>query len=145
MTPSEARALTEAIANWVQTQPTIKALGLAGSWAAERARPDSDLDLLILANNRQKYRENQVWLSDLLLPEPFRVVSHRSADYGSVWSCHALLQPDAQLELSFAGLEWALTDPIDVGTRLVVSNGFRVIVDKERRLQQLVAAFKDSV
>lgn len=139
MTPAQAKALTDAIARWVEALPHLKSLALVGSWARDAARPDSDIDLLVLADDASTYRSGHDWLQKAL-PPPFRVLSTRVADYGWVWSCHALLEPQAELELSFGPLAWAATNPVDAGTLRVVEGGFRIIVDKDGRLQRLAHA-----
>lgn len=141
MTPDQAQALTDAVAGWVRSRADLQSLGLAGSWARNAARPDSDIDLIILADKPDAYRSDRSWLARLL-PPAFRVLSERDATYGIVWSCHALLEPDAELELTFCPPAWAATDPLDAGTRRVVGDGFRVVVDKDGRLQRLVDAVK---
>src|SRR5665213_4282225 len=138
MTPTEAHSLTESIAAWVRASSGLKALALAGSWSRGTARPDSDLDLLILADAPDQYRSDQHWLSQIALPKPFRIVSHKEIAYGAVWSCHALLDPAAELELCFGALNWASTNLIDAGSRGVISDGFCVIVDKDGYLQRIV-------
>ena len=139
MTPTQAKSLTDAIARWVEARPDLKSLALVGSWACNVARPDSDIDLLVLADDPAAYRSPRNWLAPAL-PQSFRVLSERIADYGAVWSCHAMLAPDVELELSFGPLTWAATDPLDAGTWRVVQGGFRILVDKDGRLQRLVAA-----
>jgi hypothetical protein len=133
-----------AIALWVNARSDLKALGLTGSWSRGSARANSDLDLLILADAPEQYRSDQRWLYHIALPEPFRIMSYWGTRYGAAWSCHAMLEPAAKLELTFAAIGWASTDPIDAGTRRVVSDGFHVIVDKGGRLHRVVEAVKIS-
>ncbi len=50
---SDARAaevewVMQRAAQWARTQPDIRALLLVGSWARDAARPDSDVDLVVL-------------------------------------------------------------------------------------------------
>lgn len=131
MTPDEARSLTTAIGAWVRSRPELRALALAGSWARGVARPDSDLDLLILTHETEQYRSGLHWFYQIILPAPFRVVCGKWVQYGAVWSCHAALDPVGELELSFAALDWTATDPVDAGSRRVIQEGFTVIVDKD--------------
>jgi hypothetical protein len=144
VTPVETRALMEAIAAWVQAHSDLKSLGLVGSWARDDWRPDSDLDLLIIADDPTIYRFSYDWPYRLPLPEMFRVLSHTDVAYGAVWSRHLFLQPKAELELTFCTVGWASTGPIDDGTRDIVVNGLRVIVDKEGHLQRLTEAVQKS-
>jgi hypothetical protein len=145
--PTEAHSLTEAVATWAKGRTDLRAVGLAGSWARGTARSDSDsdLDLLILSDAPAKYRSDPHWLYHIALPKPFRVVSHKVVTYGVVWSSHAKLDPTAELELSFAALGWASTDPLDAGTRKVINDGFKVIVDKDGHLRHLVEAVQKAI
>ena len=60
--------------------------------------------------------------------------------YGVAWSEHIHLQPDVEVELTFAKCSWASTDPIDEGTRRVVGDGFLIVFDKDGSLHRLIAA-----
>jgi hypothetical protein len=44
------------------------------------------------------------------------------------------------IELTIAERSWARTEPIDPGTRGIVKDAFRVIVDKDRLLAALIDA-----
>jgi uncharacterized protein len=139
MTPAEARALIDAIAAWVGGRSDLRGLALVSSWALGAARPDSDLDLLILAARPDDYSVATTWLDRLLVPEGVGVDSFVLRDYGRVWSCHKL-RPHTDLELSFCDVGWTATEPIDPGTRSVVENGFRIILDKDAHFRRLVDA-----
>jgi hypothetical protein len=115
-----------------------------GSWARGDGRPDSDLDLLIIADDPAVYRLSHDWPYHLPLPEMFRVLSYKDVAYGAVWSRHLSLQPRGELELTFGPVSWASTDPIDRGTRDIVASGFRVIVDKDGDLERLTEAIQKS-
>jgi len=144
VTEDAVQTLIAGIAAWVSARPDLKALAVVGSWARGTARPDSDLDLVILATDLQRYRADQTWLGDLTLPKPYRVASWRSADYGTAWSCHVGLAPSAELEITFCNPAWVCTDPIDNGTRRVVTAGFRIILDREQRLARLREAIEET-
>lgn len=125
----------------VEACDDLRALAVCGSWARGDARPDSDLDLLIVADDPPAWRCDQGWVAALPYDRAgcaYR--SHRTATYGAVWSAHVDLDPDAAVELSFAPAAWACTDPLDLGTYAVVSDAFRIVVDKDGMLAPLVAA-----
>jgi hypothetical protein len=141
MTPEVAELLTWTVTKWVDAHSDLRGLAVVGSWARGNARQDSDLDLLILTTDLEGYRRDRAWLSDLGLEEAgYRLTSQRSVQYGVALSWHLNLDPAAEIELTFAGLEWAATNPIDAGTRLVVTDAFRVVLDKDGRLNPLAAA-----
>ncbi|MGI9252813.1 MAG: nucleotidyltransferase family protein [Thermomicrobiales bacterium] len=63
-----ARLLLDAVLVWVEKQPDIVSAALFGSWVAGAARPDSDIDLLIVAHDSAGYFAWQDWLSDFGKP-----------------------------------------------------------------------------
>ncbi|SRR6266849_10092945 len=140
MSPETAETLTSLVAAWVAGQPDLLALGLAGSWAHGNARPESDLDFLILTTDQDRYRQDEAWLSAIGLEDAgYRTASRTSAQYGVVWSWHLYLEPDAEVELTFARLDWASTNPVDAGTNRVVKDAFKILIDKDGRLNALLA------
>jgi predicted nucleotidyltransferase len=141
MTIAEAEALIGAVANWAVKRDDIRALALVGSWARGRPRRSSDLDLLLLSERAASYRGRRRWLREIDFGKAgFRPSSSASASYGVVWSLHLRLHPPADVELTFADCAWANTSPIDNGTRSVMTDGFRIIFDKDGTLARLVDA-----
>lgn len=137
--------LTDAIlrlaASWAATQSDIQGLALVGSWARGAARPDSDIDLVILTNDPERYRLNRSWLLDLdwaLVGLP--VIGWRDADYGALWSRHITLADAVEVEFGFTTPAWAATAPIDVGTRQVASDGLRILYDPHNHFAALMTA-----
>ncbi len=137
--------LTDAIlrlaASWAATQPDIEGLALVGSWARGAARPDSDIDLVILTQNPERYRLDRSWLLDLdwaLVGLP--VIGWRDADYGALWSRHITLADAVEVEFGFTTPAWAATSPIDAGTRQVATDGLRVLYDPHNLFAALMTA-----
>ena len=142
----QSSKLIKLIAGFVERNDDLRALGVCGSWARGNPTPDSDLDLVIIARNPSVYRRRQQWVRELPFDRyGFNYVNHHTATYGVVWSAHVELEPYAELELSFAAPSWACVDPLDPGTRHVVTDGFKVVVDKDRLLAQLVVACSQEV
>jgi hypothetical protein len=142
MTPSQASALQDCLIAFAARSEGLRAMAVCGSWARGSARPDSDLDVLMLAREPQRWiAAPHPWLTHMGLTEAgFTMARVRIARYGVVTSLHCELRPTALLELSVAPEDWANVNPIDPGTRRVVSDGFRVLVDKDGALRALVAA-----
>jgi hypothetical protein len=111
------------------------------SWARDASRRDSDIDVVLLTDRAADYRRRRTWLTEIDFARAgYRIQSSASAVYGVVWSRHIRLLPTAEIELTFAHCSWARTDPIDRGTRRVVSDALRIVLDKDGRLAKLVAA-----
>lgn len=137
--------LTDAIlrltASWAATQPGILGLALVGSWARGAARPDSDIDLVILTEDPERYRLDRSWLLDIdwaLVGLP--VIGWRDADYGALWSRHITLADAVEVEFGFSLPAWASTSPIDAGTRRVATDGLRILYDPQHLFATLMAA-----
>jgi uncharacterized protein len=138
---AEADALMRVVAGWAKRRDDIRAMALVGSWARGHPRRASDLDLLLLSERPADYRRRRKWLREI----DFRAAGSRprsseGAAYGAAWSLHVHLRPVAEVELTFAGCAWANTTPIDDGTRSVVTDGLRIVLDRDGMLAKLVDA-----
>ena len=138
MNAAESDRLLAVLQVLVQGRDDLRALAVCGSWARGNPRPDSDLDVLIIAKDPESLRRSQKWIPELNFSQAgFRYVGHTDARYGAVWSAHIELEPEAELELTITGEDWASADPIDPGTRSVVSDAFRIVSDKDGALERL--------
>jgi uncharacterized protein len=134
----DADRIIEAIVNWAKAQPTIQAVALVGSYARATARVDSDLDVVLLTTTPQVFRAETAWLRGAI-GAPVR--KWQDEDYGRLWSRRLWLeQNDAEIELGFATPSWADVNPLDPGTRTVISDGCRILHDPFKMLDRLCAA-----
>jgi hypothetical protein len=141
MRPADADALVSAVAAWALTRRDIRAVALVGSWARGNPHRGSDIDLLLLSDRTADYRRRRTWLAEIdFAGAGYRVLSSENASYGAAWSRHVTLAPATQVELTFARCSWARTDPVDQGTRSIVKDAFRAILDKDGLLATLVDA-----
>ncbi len=113
------------VRDWAQSDGDILAVILAGSYARGEQRVDSDIDILILTRNAEKL------LSDVSLFSRFGGILKTDIEhYGAVISLRVWYENGLEAEFAVAGVEW-VSRPLDAGTRKVLKDGFRVIVDKE--------------
>lgn len=141
MKTTDASAIISAVTAWAHAQEDIRAAALVGSWARGDPHEGSDVDLLLLSDREDQYRRRREWLAEIDFERAgYRVVSTEVESYGVVWSRHFTLWPRREVELTFVSRSWARIDPVDAGTRRVVSDAFQVIFDKDRILAQLVEA-----
>ena len=131
----EVEAVVERALAWASSEPTIVGLALVGSWAAGRAREDSDVDLVVVTRDVDRFVESGDWIGELGAD---RVV--RTADWGALTERRLATASGLEVEVGFVDPAWAATEPVDDGTRRVVRDGFRVVLDRERRLAALGAA-----
>jgi predicted nucleotidyltransferase len=140
VTRQQADALIDAVRVWLEGRSDLRALALAGSWARGNPKPTSDLDLIIVASDPEKYRFPDEWLRDIpFATATFEIDRYATCTYGEVWSCRVFLRPDSEVELTFAAPGWADIDPLDPGTKFVVADAFRIIIDKDGALQRVFA------
>jgi predicted nucleotidyltransferase len=121
-----------AFTSWASTQPDILAVALVGSYARDAATEDSDIDLVVLANDPNRYVEDTDWL------ERFgSIEKQRSEDYGKVTSLRVWYVGGHEVEYGLTTLDWAQR-PLDEGTRRVIEDGMRVLFEREALLANLL-------
>lgn len=134
MVQGEVNSILDTFTNWANARDDVHGLLLVGSWARGAARPDSDVDLVILTTQPEYYRADTTWQDALHLP----IVMWQDEDYGALWSRRLTPEDGGEIEVGFTSPAWAKVDPLDEGTRQVVADGCRVLVDKGEALQMLV-------
>jgi hypothetical protein len=137
----DAEPIIQTIADWAKRQKTILAVAIIGSHARGQARAESDIDFLLLAASPQAFRADTGWLHAINWPAiGARPVSWQDEDYGALWSRRLWLEDKGEIEFGFAGPSWAALDPIDPGTRRVITAGCRILHDPNDILASLAAA-----
>jgi predicted nucleotidyltransferase len=117
-------------------------VALVGSHARGTARADSDIDLIVLTTDPQRFRADTAWLRAI----DWNFIAARPAewqdeDYGVLWSRRMWLKPNRdEVEIGFALPSWAEVKPIDPGTQRVITDGCRALHDPEGLLTRLCAA-----
>jgi hypothetical protein len=118
---------------WAEQHPSVTAVALAGSHAHGRARPDSDIDLVILADEPDPLRRDE-WL------HAFGKVKNCATEQWGVLTSHRVnYEEHGEVEIGIASSSWA-DIPVDPGTERVVADGIIVISDAQGRLTRLIAA-----
>jgi predicted nucleotidyltransferase len=114
---------------WASAQPDIRAAALVGSYARGTAKAGSDIDLILLAEEPEKYLESTTWL------EQFgAVLKQQQEDYGKVTSLRAWYAGGFEIEYGWTTPDWA-APPVDSGTQQVIQDGLVVLLDKEALLK----------
>jgi hypothetical protein len=123
---AEFETVLRRVQAWVGAHPDIHAIALAGSWAAGRARMDSDVDLVVLCDDPDRFEHAVDWVSQAV-PGSGRVT--RTAWWGPLLERRIALASGLEVEFGFVTDAWAAVDPIDHGTARVVRDGFHVLYD----------------
>lgn len=113
----------EELTRWAVGRADILAVALVGSHARGQARPDSDLDLVILCEDPESWLAGE-W------PSRFgEIVSSAVERYGALTSRRVHYVAGLEVEFGFAHPDWARL-PLDAGTRVVLAAGARVLWDR---------------
>jgi uncharacterized protein len=127
----------DSLRDWAAHQPTIAGVALVGSYARGEARPDSDIDVVLLCEEPHAFVAHTSWIHSFGAVE--RCLTE---DWGMVTSLRVYYTEGLEVEFGMTTLAWA-TVPVDPGTQDVVSHGMRILWDREgllARLQEAVSA-----
>lgn len=133
----EADAFLATLTEWAARRADIEGIALVGSYARATARFDSDVDVVVLTINRDRYLAHEDWL--LALAPGSRIV--RRQTWGPVTERRLRLASGLQIEIGMARPQWAAL-PLDAGTRKVLSDGARVLHDPRGLLTRAIDAVR---
>jgi uncharacterized protein len=135
----EVEAVLRRVAAWAEGEPDIVGVALVGSWAAGNATDQSDVDLVVLTWDVDKYVDDEEWIK--AIGEGTLV---RTQEWGMPTERRVRLGSGLEVEFGFVSPERASTDPIDPGTRTVVENGLLPLRDPHRLLAVLDTSVRQS-
>ena len=116
---------------WCEETAHIEVLLVVDSHARGTQRPDSALDLVLVTRMKTEL------VLDLAFPETFgKVLRRQTEHYGACTSVRVRYEGGLEVEFGLVGPTW-LALPLDVGTRRVLADGHRVLVDKKRFFEAL--------
>lgn len=126
----QAKGLMDAVVRWAEGRPDILGVALVGSYARDSARADSDVDLVILSQAPKELIDGSGWVMAFGNAKPPIV-----EDWGLVTSLRVFYDEGLEVEYGITSLEWA-TPPIDDGTRRVMADGMKILLDKSGLLDR---------
>lgn len=132
---AEMRRAVDRVTRWAANRSDVVGLLLVGASARGAARPDPDLDLVVLSTTPARYAEDDVWTREPALGEAIRVQGRGPL---IAWRC--LTGSGLEVEVGVGSAHWARTDPVDAGTRRVVTDGARTLYDPAGILGALIRA-----
>jgi predicted nucleotidyltransferase len=119
-----------AFVSWASQQADIQGVALVGSYARGTARDDSDIDLVILTEQPEKYLESTLWT------ERFGAFTqHKIEGYGKLTSLRVWHSNGCEVEYGITTPDWAAL-PLDAGTREVIEGGMMVLFERGNLLSQ---------
>lgn len=126
--------LLATVSAWARLEPNVRGVALVGSHARGRARPGSDVDLVILTQKPEGLAREPSWLHAF-----GQATSVSQEDWGRVTSLRARYRGGLEVEFGLTDPSWAAV-PVDEGTRRVVGDGIRVVYDPDGAFARLLAA-----
>ena len=128
--------LLKEIKNWAYKNNELDSLLLVGSYARNKAHQDSDIDLVLMLNNPKKYVNNLDWIKEF-----GEIEKHKIEYWGRVTSIRTWYKNGIEVEFGITSAEWAEI-PVDSGTFRAVADGSKILVDKSKKLEQLLSEVK---
>jgi predicted nucleotidyltransferase len=129
----EVQRLLATLREWAQEQRDVVAAGLVGSWARGEARMDSDVDVVLLTEDQEPYLRGVDWVYKL---GGIKLVKTRR--WGTMTERRFALPSGLEVEVGVASPSWAATEPVDAGTRQVVTDGMSIVYDPQGLLAELI-------
>ena len=115
----------------------MKALLLIGSYARGEAREDSDIDLVLLTDQPNKY------LDDVTFARAFGITEKIEKEYwGRVTSLRIWYQDSFEVELGVTTPDWITGRPLDSGTLRALTDGAKVLIDNIGGIEELIKTLK---
>lgn len=89
----EVEAIIATVKAWAKQQPEIYAVALVGSWARNQAHENSDIDLMILTPEFERFFSDTNWFNNIPWHDlNLKVDRYCERTYGVVRSCHLSFQ-----------------------------------------------------
>lgn len=118
---------------WAVNEPFVEAVILVGSYARGTQKADSDIDLVILTSNKQYYIDNTQILS------AFGPIDRSNIEfYGECTSIRIWYKNGLEVEFGLVPLTW-IDLPLDKGTERALSDGYKILIDKNGMLLPVIS------
>jgi predicted nucleotidyltransferase len=122
----DPQALLTRLADWAESDDDIVAIALVGSHARGAARPDSDVDVIILTEHVGRFLAATEWTREF-----GDVATLEREDWGMVQALRVTYRGGLEVEFGLTTPQWAAVAPIEPGTQRVVANGCRIVSDRQ--------------
>lgn len=119
------------VTDWAAGRPDVFGLLLVGSYARGAARPDSDVDLVLLSPDPAAH----TWIDELALGTEIRTQA-----WGIITERRFATPSGLEVEIGIGPPQWANTNPVDPGTHRVITDGSRILHDPTGSLARLRTA-----
>jgi Nucleotidyltransferase domain len=109
---------------WAHAQPDVLAVVVVGSYAYERPRMSSDVDLVMVSTRVGEHLADLAFIQTIT--PTGRVI--RRQQWGPVHERRVRLRSGLQVEFGLTTPDWVAL-PLDAGTAAVLSHGCKIVTD----------------
>lgn len=119
------------IKQWAENEKQVESIIVVGSYARGTYKKTSDIDLVIITSNKKEMLKNQNFI------KVFGDVNKSQIEYyGACTSIRVWYKDGKEVEFGIVNPTW-IEKPLDNGTNKVLSDGFKVIIDKKDYFKDL--------
>ncbi|MEX2161582.1 MAG: nucleotidyltransferase domain-containing protein [Anaerolineales bacterium] len=131
MTRKHVTEFLARVVDWAALQPDIRTALLVGSRARGSSGLNSDIDLVILCDQRQDFLDDTHWASE------FGDITKRATEHwGRLTALRVWYESGLEVEFGFAAQSW-ISQPLDQGTQEVLAGGYQILFDRSGLLLNL--------
>lgn len=117
--------LLEELKEYANNKSYIESVLIVGSYARQTNKEDSDLDIMIITSEKSMMIKNQDFIQKF-----GDVLSSQIEYYGACTSIRVWYEDKKEVEFGIVEPSW-IEDPLDQGTHRVLSDGYKVLIDKK--------------
>ena len=110
------------ICAWCEEDSRIKTLILVGSYARGEESENSDIDLMVVTDDKESLLSDCTWIDIYGKSREYRFEY-----YGPCTSVRVFYEDGTEIEYGIVGTSW-LNVPLDEGTKRVLQDGYKVLV-----------------
>lgn len=116
---------------YAENSSHIESVLIVGSYARGTNKENSDIDIIIITSNKSEM------VTDQLFAQAFGEVHKQQTEYyGACTSIRVWYGDGKEVEFGIVEPSW-ISIPLDSGTYKVLSDGYKLIVDKKKYFEKL--------
>jgi predicted nucleotidyltransferase len=133
--PDGVERFLASLVAFAEARDDVRAVALVGSHARGAARPDSDVDVVMLSTQPEMYLDDCDWIDRF--PGATLLATRR---WGALTERRLVLVDETEVDFGVARTSWASIRPLDPGTARVARDGLIVLHDPDGLLADVAAA-----